>query len=32
MPNPYGAPEISVHDVVTKQQNDGIEFLLIDVT
>ncbi len=30
MPNPYGAPEISVHDVVTKQHND-IEFLLIDV-
>ena len=30
MPNPYGAPEVSVHDVVGKQQQ-GTEFLLIDV-
>ena len=30
MPNPYGAPEVSVHDVVDKQQQ-GTEFLLIDV-
>ena len=30
MPNPYGAPEISVHDVVAKQKDDS-EFLLIDV-
>ncbi len=30
MPNPYGAPEISVHDVVAKQQEE-IEFLLVDV-
>ncbi len=30
MPNPYSAPEISVHDVVDKQQQ-GTEFLLIDV-
>ena len=30
MPNPYGAPEVSVHEVVDKQQQ-GTEFLLIDV-
>ena len=30
MPNPYGAPEVSVHDVIDKQQQ-GTEFLLIDV-
>lgn len=30
MPNPYGAPEISVHDVVARQQDDA-EFLLVDV-
>ena len=30
MPNPYGAPEVSVHDVVDKQQQ-STEFLLIDV-
>ncbi len=30
MPNPYGAPEVSVHDVVDKQQQ-GTEFLFIDV-
>ena len=30
MPNPYGAPEVTVHDVVDKQQQ-GTEFLLIDV-
>ena len=30
MPNPYGAPEVSVLDVVDKQQQ-GTEFLLIDV-
>lgn len=30
MPNPYGAPEISVHDVAEKQEDDG-EFLLVDV-
>ena len=30
MPNPYGAPEISVQDVHAKQQN-GEEFILIDV-
>ncbi|MDE0465397.1 MAG: rhodanese-like domain-containing protein [Caldilineaceae bacterium] len=30
MPNPYGAPEISVHDVAAKQKDDS-EFLLVDV-
>ena len=30
MPNPYGAPEISVQDVHAKQQ-DGEEFILVDV-
>ena len=30
MANPYGAPEVSVHDVLDKQQQ-GTEFLLIDV-
>lgn len=30
MPNPYGAPEVSVHDVAAKQ-NDDSEFLLVDV-
>ena len=30
MPNPYGAPEISVQDVHAKQQ-DGEEFVLVDV-
>ncbi|MXX27230.1 MAG: hypothetical protein F4Z82_17500 [Caldilineaceae bacterium SB0668_bin_21] len=30
MPNPYGAPEISVHDVAAKQKDDT-EFLLVDV-
>lgn len=30
MPNPYGAPEISVHDVEQKRQN-AEEFIWIDV-
>ena len=30
MPNPYGAPEISVQDVHAKQQNSE-EFILVDV-
>ncbi len=30
MPNPYGAPEVSVHDVAAKQKDDS-EFLLVDV-
>ena len=30
MPNPYGAPEVSVHDVAAKQSDDS-EFLLVDV-
>ena len=30
MPNPYGAPEISVQDVHAKQE-DGEEFILVDV-
>ncbi len=30
MPNPYGAPEVSVHDVVEKQQ-ERTEFFLVDV-
>lgn len=30
MPNPYGAPEVSVHDVAAKQEDDS-EFLLVDV-
>lgn len=30
MPNPYGAPEVSVHDVASKQEDDT-EFLLVDV-
>lgn len=30
MANPYGAPEISVHDVAARQK-DGTEFLLVDV-
>ena len=30
MPNPYGAPEVSVHDVTAKQK-EGTKFLLVDV-
>lgn len=30
MPNPYGAPEVSVHDVAAKQKEES-EFLLVDV-
>ena len=30
MPNPYGAPEVSVHDVAAKLKEDS-EFLLVDV-
>ena len=30
MPNPYGAPEISVHDVAAKQKEES-DFLLVDV-
>lgn len=30
MPNPYGAPEVTVHDVAAKQKDDT-EFLLVDV-
>lgn len=30
MPNPYGAPEVSVHDVTAKQR-EGTDFLLVDV-
>lgn len=30
MPNPYGAPEVSVHDVAAKQE-DSTEFILVDV-
>jgi len=30
MPNPYGAPEVSVHDVAAKQSDDS-EFLLVDI-
>ena len=30
MPNPYGAPETSVHDVAARQKDDS-EFLLVDV-
>ncbi len=30
MPNPYGAPEVSVHDVAEKQR-EGEDFLLVDV-
>ena len=30
MPNPYGAPEVSVHDVTAKQK-EGPKFFLVDV-
>ncbi len=30
MPNPYGAPEVSVQDVAAKQR-EGEDFLLVDV-